>query len=56
MNLISESTEKPYTKPLLAKRKGTQVSYQYLRSNMETVVNIDTNPAPMQPASLTVAL
>ena len=32
MNLIYKSDEKPYVKPLLLKRKGTQVSYQYFRS------------------------
>ena len=34
MNLFCQSTENPCTKRFLTKRKGTQVSYQYLRSNM----------------------
>ena len=33
-NLLCQSGENPCIKPLLTKRKGTQVSYQYLRSNM----------------------
>ena len=32
--LFGKSAEKPYGKLLLTKRNGTQVSYQYLRSNM----------------------
>ena len=33
-NLTCKSAEKPCAKPLLTKRKGTQVLYPYLRSNM----------------------
>ena len=40
-NLICKSAEKPCAKPLLTKRKGTQVSYQYLRSNMVEVTGLE---------------
>ena len=32
--LICKSIENPCVKPLLTKREGTQVSYQYLRSTL----------------------
>ena len=40
--LFGKSAEKPYGKLLLTKRNGTQVSYQYLRSNMKIPANFDT--------------
>ena len=40
-NLTSKNAEKPCTKPLLLKRKGTQVSYQYLRSNMVRATGLE---------------
>ena len=40
--LICKSGENPCGKPLLTKRKGTQVSYQYLRSNLKCIDNNDT--------------
>ena len=40
--LFGKSAEKPYGKLLLTKRNGTQVSYQYLRSDLATVDNCNT--------------
>ena len=39
--LFGKSAEKPYGKLLLTKRNGTQVSYQYLRSNMVEVGGVE---------------
>ena len=40
--LFGKSAEKPYGKLLLTKRNGTQVSYQYLRSDLNWLDNNDT--------------
>ena len=47
--LFGKSAEKPYGKLLLTKRKGTQVSYQYLRSNMKVETYFDTKCTPFEP-------
>ena len=39
--LFGKSAEKPYGKLLLTKRNATQVSYQYLRSNMVGVGRLE---------------
>ena len=39
--LFGKSAEKPYGKLLLTKRKGAQVSYQYLRSNLVRVGRLE---------------
>ena len=40
-NQICKRAEKHCAKPFLTKRKGTQVSYQYLRSNMVGVAGFE---------------
>ena len=47
--LFGKSAEKPYGKLLLTKRKGTQVSYQYLRSNMVEARGVE----PLSESTLT---
>ena len=39
--LFGKSAEKPYGKLLLTKRNGTQVSYQYLRSDLVRVTGFE---------------
>ena len=46
INLFNKSGEDPCSKRFSIKRKGTQVSYQYLRSNMVRMTGLDLHFCP----------